>query len=39
MRKNNYKGYISLEFEGNENPDVAVPKSLKLLRDSFYYQV
>ena len=39
MRKNNYKGYISLEFEGNENPDVAVPKSLKLLRDSFYYQI
>ena len=39
MRKNNYKGYISLEFEGNENPDIAIPKSLKLLRDSFYYQV
>jgi len=39
MRKNNYKGYISLEFEGNENPDIAVPKSLKLLRDSFYYKV
>ena len=39
MRDNNYKGYISLEFEGNEDPDTAVPKSLKLLRDNFYYNI
>jgi len=39
MRENNYKGYISLEFEGNEDPDTAVPKSLKVLRDNFYYNI
>ena len=39
MRKAGYKGYISLEFEGQEDPLVAVPKSLKLLRDAFYYEV
>ena len=27
-----YTGYISLEFEGKENPDIAVPKSIELLR-------
>ncbi len=35
MRKHNYHGYVSLEFEGKEDPDVAVPKSLALLRDAF----
>ena len=30
-----YTGYISLEFEGKENPDVAVPKSIALLREAF----
>ena len=39
MRKNNYRGYISLEFEGNENAETAVPKSLDLLRDSFYFHL
>ena len=39
MRDSNYKGYISLEFEGNEDPDTAVPKSLKVLRDNFYYNI
>ena len=39
MRKNNYRGYISLEFEGNENAETAVPKSLELLRDSFYFNL
>lgn len=38
MRKNQYKGYISLEFEGEEDPDSAIPKSLELLRESFYYE-
>ncbi len=27
-----YAGYCSLEFEGKENPDIAVPKSMALLR-------
>lgn len=31
----NYKGYVSLEFEGKEDPWTAVPKSLKLLREAF----
>lgn len=39
MRSNDYRGYISLEFEGNENPDIAIPKSLELLRSSFYYEL
>lgn len=39
MRKQNYKGYISLEFEGKEDPDIAIPKSLELLRESFYYEI
>jgi len=37
MRNNNYKGYISLEFEGNADANIAVPQSLELLRKSFYY--
>ncbi len=39
MRKNNYKGFVSLEFEGKETPAIAIPKSLELLRKSFYYEV
>jgi sugar phosphate isomerase/epimerase len=39
MRRHNYRGYISLEFEGNESPDTAVPKSLALLRETFYYEI
>jgi sugar phosphate isomerase/epimerase len=35
FRKYNYRGYVSLEFEGKEDPLVAVPKSLKLLREAF----
>ena len=35
FRKHNYQGYVSLEFEGREDPLVAVPKSLKLLREAF----
>lgn len=30
-----YRGYVSLEFEGKEDYKTAIPKSLKLLRDSF----
>lgn len=35
MRKHDYRGYVSLEFEGKEDPDTAVPKSLALLRKAF----
>lgn len=35
LRKHNYRGYISLEFEGQEHYETAVPKSLKMLRKSF----
>jgi len=35
MKKANYKGYVSLEFEGKEDPLTAVPKSLKMLREHF----
>ena len=31
----NYQGYVSLEFEGKEDPGVAVPKSITLLREAF----
>jgi L-ribulose-5-phosphate 3-epimerase len=31
----NYNGYVALEFEGKEDPDIAVPKSIQLLRDAF----
>lgn len=30
-----YRGYVSLEFEGKEDPWTAVPKSLKQLRQAF----
>ncbi len=39
MRKHNYRGYISLEMEGKADPMEAVPRSLDLLRDSFYYKL
>lgn len=35
MKKANYRGYVSLEFEGKEDPMTAVPKSLELLRKHF----
>ena len=35
LRKANYRGYISLEFEGKEDPHTGVPKSLALLRKAF----
>jgi len=31
----NYTGYVSLEFEGKENPDIAVPKCIAMLREAF----
>ena len=35
LRKVGYSGYLSLEMEGKENPDIAVPKSLKMLDRAF----
>ena len=32
LRKHKYRGYVSLEFEGNEDWRTAIPKSLALLR-------
>lgn len=31
----NYRGWVSLEMEGNEDPETAVPKSIALLREAF----
>jgi L-ribulose-5-phosphate 3-epimerase len=35
MKKHGYRGYVSLEFEGNEDYTIAIPKSLALLRKAF----
>ena len=35
LRKAGFSGWISLEMEGNEPPDTAVPKSLAVLREAF----
>lgn len=39
MRQNNYRGYISVEFEGHEDPMVAIPRSLEVMRNAFYYEL
>ena len=35
LRKHKYRGYISLEFEGREGYQTAIPKSLELMRKAF----
>jgi L-ribulose-5-phosphate 3-epimerase len=35
LHRHNYRGYLSLEFEGMEDPRTAVPKSLAMLRKAF----
>jgi sugar phosphate isomerase/epimerase len=35
LRQANYRGYVSLEFEGKEDHQTAIPKSLELLRKAF----
>lgn len=35
FREVDYRGYISLEFEGEEDPETAIPRSLSLLREAF----
>jgi sugar phosphate isomerase/epimerase len=37
LRKFKYRGFVSLEFEGKESPDTALPKSLELLRKTLYF--
>lgn len=39
FRKVNYRGYVSVEFEGKENPDTAIPKSLEVMRNAFTWEV
>lgn len=38
LRRHGYRGYVSLEFEGNEDWRTAIPKSLSLLRSAFQGQ-
>jgi len=38
FRKVNYRGYVSIEFEGSEDPLTAVPKSLELIRNAFSFE-
>jgi len=35
LHRHNYKGWVSLEFEGMEGYETAIPKSLALLREAF----
>jgi len=35
VKQSGFRGWISLEMEGNENPATAVPKSLQTLREAF----
>lgn len=35
MRDANFTGYVSLEMEGKEDPETAVPKSYEMLREAF----
>ena len=35
LRMNNYRGYVSLEFEGKEDYQTAIPKSLAMLKKAF----
>jgi sugar phosphate isomerase/epimerase len=39
LERASYTGYVSVEFEGKANPDEAVPRSIKMLRQAFKTQV
>ncbi len=39
FRKVNYRGYVSVEFEGKADPMEAVPQSLKTIRDAFTWEI
>lgn len=34
-----YEGYVSIEFEGKEDPMTAIPKSLERIREAFTWEV
>jgi L-ribulose-5-phosphate 3-epimerase len=38
LREANYRGYVSLEFEGKEDAETGVPRSLALLRETLTAQ-
>ncbi len=38
FRKVNYRGYVSIEFEGEADPMVAVPQSLEMIRNAFTWE-
>lgn len=35
LRRSGFRGYVSLEYEGNEDYRTAIPKSLAMLRRTF----
>ena len=35
LQAQDYRGYISLEFEGKEDYSTAIPRSLRMLREAF----
>jgi len=35
LAKHKYQGYVSLEFEGNEDPATGIPESLAILQGAF----
>ena len=35
LARADYRGYLSLEFEGKENPLTGIPKSLETIRKAF----
>ncbi|MCA9121794.1 MAG: sugar phosphate isomerase/epimerase [Planctomycetaceae bacterium] len=38
LKQHRYRGYVSLEFEGREDPRTGIPKSLAMLREMFSRQ-
>ncbi len=38
FRKVDYRGYISIEFEGQDDPMTAIPKSLEMIRNAFTWK-
>ncbi len=38
LRERDYIGYVSLEFEGRDDPAEAIPRSLDMLREAFRYE-
>jgi sugar phosphate isomerase/epimerase len=38
FRKINYRGYVSIEFEGKADPMIAVPQSLEMVRNAFSWE-